>query len=65
MNLEMILTPTDAKEFNVVLMGLVGVWILTEKKSFKLEEVMELQYNLRHVQWDGKCILFIYFCLKY
>jgi hypothetical protein len=25
-----------------------------------LEEVTAALYNLRHVQWDGKCVLFIY-----
>jgi hypothetical protein len=49
-NLEAILTPTDAEEFNPASTGWVGVRVPTEKKNFTLEEVMGAPYNMRHVQ---------------
>jgi hypothetical protein len=64
MNLEAIATPSDAEEFNAASTGWTGVRIPTEKMNFALEEVTGTLYNLRHVQWDGKYVLFI-FVLKY
>jgi hypothetical protein len=54
--LEAISTPTDAEEFNTTPTGWTGVRVPTEKENFTLEEVTGAPYNLRHVQWDGKCV---------
>jgi hypothetical protein len=55
-NLEALLTPTDVEEMSATSTGWTGMRIAKETDTYTLEEVAKAPYNLRHVQWDGRCV---------